>query len=214
MEKRGAVFTIRMNRPDRMNEYRAEMGRGLVAAAEEAARDAGVRCIVLPGAGKAFSAGGDVVLMGSIGCDLDRVFLDLTEPLHAFIVALRRAPKPVISAVNGVAAGAGFSMALAKDVVVAAASARFALGYPNLGPSPDGWATYFLARGIGRHRAMELTLWKRILSAVDAAQWRLVSQVIADADFGEEVARPAGTAAAGPTGAYARAKRLYDRALF
>ena len=209
----GGVGTIRMNRPDRLNAYNGEMGEALLSAAAALSSDPVVRCIVLTGTGKAFSAGGDVEMMASFRDDGPGGFLDLAVRLHAFIVALRRANKPVIAGVNGVAAGAGFSMALACDVAVAAESARFTLGYQNIGLSPDGGMTFFLARVLGTQRAMEMTLLGKVLSAREAAAWGLVQQVFADAGFGESVSGLAGRLAAGPTLAYAQAKELYNRAL-
>ncbi len=211
VERRGAVATLRMNRPDRLNAYDFEMGEGLLSAAASLGADPAVRCIVLTGEGKAFSAGGDVGLMQ--GGDPTKVFLDLTVRLHAFVASLRRCPKPVLSAVNGVAAGAGLSLALAGDFVAAAESARLTLAYQNIGLSPDGGATFFLARALGTHRAMELTLTGRTLSASEAAAWGLVQRVFPDAEFGPGTEALADAFASGPTAAYARAKELYNRAL-
>ncbi len=213
MERTGAVATIRMNRPDRMNVYDFEMGKELQDAASSLCDDTGVRCIVLTGTGRAFSAGGDVAMMGSFRAEAAENFLALTIWLHAFIASLRRCPKPVLSAVNGVAAGAGISLALAGDLVVAAASARFTLAYPNIGLSPDGGATFFLARAVGTHRAMELTLTGRTLAADEAAAWGLVQRVLPDDAFEAGTAELAARIASGPTLAYARAKELYNRAL-
>ena len=212
-ERQGAVATLRMNRPERMNAYDFEMADGLLSALAAVAHDPAVRCVVFTGSGKAFSAGGDVGLMGGRMEDAPRLFLDLTVRLHAFIASLRRCRKPVVSAVNGVAAGAGFSMALAGDLVVAAESARFALAYQNVGLSPDGGATFFLARTVGTHRAMELTLTGRTLSAGEAASWGLVQRVFPDASFETDTAELAGRIAAGPTLAYGKAKELFNRAL-
>jgi 2-(1,2-epoxy-1,2-dihydrophenyl)acetyl-CoA isomerase len=212
-ERNGGVATIRMNRPERMNAYNREMGEALLAEAAAAAGDPSVRCIVLTGAGKAFSAGGDVEMFASFRGEGPGEFLDLTIFLHAFIATLRRAPKPVVAAVNGVAAGAGFSMALACDAAVAAASARFTLAYQNIGLSPDGGMTFFLARAVGTQRAMEMTLFQRILTADQAASWGLVQEVFPDAEFGKRVSDLAGRLATGPTLAYARAKELYNRAV-
>ena len=213
VERNGGVATVRMNRPERLNAYNAEMGDALLSAAISVAADPSVRCIVLTGAGKAFSAGGDVEMMASIGGEGSGGFLDLTVRLHAFIATLRRAPKPVVAAVNGVAAGAGFSFALACDIAVAASSARFTLGYQNIGLSPDGGMTFFLARALGTQRAMEMTLFSKILSASLAAEWGLVHEVFPDAEFAARVDALSSLLAAGPTLAYARAKELYNRAL-
>jgi 2-(1,2-epoxy-1,2-dihydrophenyl)acetyl-CoA isomerase len=205
LEQRGGVATIRMNRPDRRNAYNAEMG--------EAAADPSVRCIVLTGSGKAFSAGGDVEMMRTFGESGGREFLDLTIRLNAFISALRRAPKPVVAAVNGVAAGAGFAMALACDSAVAASSARFTPAYENLGLSPDGGLTFFLARAVGVQRAMGMTLFSKSLPADQALAWGLVQEVFPDAEFAARADALADRLAEGPTLAYARTKELCNRAL-
>ena len=213
VERAGSVAVIRMSRPDRMNAYDFEMGKELLEAVTTLGSDPGVRCIVLTGTGKAFSAGGDVSLMGTFQEGTESRFLELTVHLHAFIASVRRCPKPVISAVNGVAAGAGFSFALAGDIAVAAQSARFALAYQNIGLSPDGGASYFLARALGTQRSMELTLTGKTLSAEEAAAWGLVQKVFPDDSFEAEVAALAAAIASGPTLAYAKAKELYNRAL-
>ncbi len=213
VERQGAVATLRMNRQERMNAYDFEMGDALLSALAGVAHDPAVRCIVFTGSGRAFSAGGDVGLMGGRKDGAPQLFLDLTVRLHAFVASLRRCRKPVISAVNGVAAGAGFSMALAGDLVVAAESARFALAYQNIGLSPDGGSTFFLARAVGTHRAMELTLTGRTLSAGEAASWGLVQRVFSDASFDSETTSLAARIAEGPTLAYGKSKELYNRAL-
>jgi 2-(1,2-epoxy-1,2-dihydrophenyl)acetyl-CoA isomerase len=212
-ERNGAVVTLRMNRPERLNAYNREMGEALLAGAAEAAADPSVRCIVLTGTGTAFSAGGDVEMFASFRGEGPGEFRDLTISLHAFIATLRRAPKPVLAAVNGVAAGAGFSMALACDAAVAAASARLTLAYHKIGLSPDGGMTFFLARALGTQRAMEMTLLDRVLSAHQAASWGLVQEVFPDAEFRTRASELAARLADGPTLAYARAKELYNRAL-
>ena len=213
VERQGAVATLRMNRPERMNAYDFEMGDALLSSLGGLATDPEVRCIVFTGAGKVFSAGGDIVMMSGMKEESAHRFLELTVRLHAFVASLRRCRKPVLSAVNGVAAGAGFPLALAGDIVLAAESARFALAYQNIGLSPDGGATFFLARSLGTHRAMELTLAGRTLSAQEAASWGLVQRVIPDDSFASETAALAERIASGPTLAYAKAKELYNRAL-
>ena len=213
VERTGSVAVVRMNRPDRMNAYDFEMGKELLEAVLSLGADPLVRCLVLTGTGKAFCAGGDVSMMGTFTGGAEARFLELTVHLHGFIASLRRCPKPVISAVNGVAAGAGFSFALAGDITLAARSARFTLAYQNIGLSPDGGASYFLARALGTQRAMELTLTGRTLSAEEAAAWGLVQKVFPDDSFQAEVAALAAEVASGPTLAYAKAKELYNRAL-
>lgn len=213
VERSGGVATVRMNRPERLNAYNPEMGEALLSAVSEVSADPSVRCVVLTGAGRAFSAGGDVETFAAFENDGPGKFMGMAIGLHALVATLRRAPKPVVAAVNGVAAGAGFSMALACDVAVAAASARFTLGYQNIGLSPDGGMTFFLARAVGTQRAMEMTLFSKVLSAEEAAAWGLVQQVIPDAEFAAQTAAIAQRLAEGPTLAYLRAKELYNRAL-
>ncbi|MCL5885109.1 MAG: enoyl-CoA hydratase-related protein [Deltaproteobacteria bacterium] len=213
VERQEAVAILRMNRPERMNVYDFEMGEALLASLAPLAADPAVRCIVFTGSGKVFSAGGDVGMMGGMKEEAPHRFLDLTVRLHAFVASLRRCRKPVIAAVNGVAAGGGFSLALAGDIVVAAESARFTLAYQNIGLSPDGGATFFLARTLGTHRAMELSLSGRTLSADEAASWGLVQRVFSDASFASGTAALAADIAAGPTLAFGKAKELYNRAL-
>src|SRR4030066_1358254 len=136
VERQGGVATIRMNRPDRMNAYDFEMGKELLDAVSALGDDPGVRCIVLTGSGRAFSAGGDVAMMGSFRAEAAEHFRELTIRLHAFIASLRRIPRPVLSAVNGVAAGAGISLAPAGGLVVPAGAARFPPAGQNIGGSP------------------------------------------------------------------------------
>src|SRR5512143_3586937 len=214
VERNGGFATVRMNRPDRLNAYNPEMGKMLLSAVAEASVDPSVRCIVLTGKGEAFSAGGDVEFMATFREEGHGKFLDLAIRLHMLIASLRKAPKPVIAAVNGVAAGAGFSMALACDIAVATASARFTLGYQDIGLSPDGGMTFFLARALGTQRAMEMTLFSRVLPASRAAEWGLVQEIFPDAEFAAGVEALADRLASGPTLAYARAKELYNRALY
>src|SRR4030065_2255101 len=213
VELQGGVATMRMNRRDRMNAYDSERGKELLDAVSALGDDPGVRCIVFTGSGRAFSAGGGVALMASSRAEAAGNLRDLTVRLHAFVASLRRVPKPVLSAVNGVAAGAGISLALAGDLVVAAGSARCTLAYQNIGLSPDGGATFFLARAGGPQRAMELTPTGRTLTAEEAAAWGLVQRVLPDDSFEAGTAELAARIASGPTLAYARAKELYNRAL-
>ena len=213
LARKGGVATVRMNRPERLNAYNQEMGDALLSAVAEVSADPSIRCVVLAGTGKAFSAGGDVEAFAAFEDDGPGKFMGMAIGLHALIATLRRAPKPVVAAVNGVAAGAGFSMALACDVAVAASSARFTLGYQNIGLSPDGGMTFFLARAVGAQRAMEMTLFSKVLSASQAAEWGLVQEILPDAEFAPGVDALADRLAAGPTLAFARAKELYNRAL-
>jgi 2-(1,2-epoxy-1,2-dihydrophenyl)acetyl-CoA isomerase len=206
-----AVATITLNRPEAFNALNLTLGRELFHAVLEADEDRAVRCIVLTGAGRAFCAGGDVK---DFADHLDRVGVlikELTTYLHGAVSRLARAPKPVVMAVNGVAAGGGLSLALAGDLVVAAESARFTMAYARIAASPDGSSTYFLPRLIGLRRALELTLTNRTLTAREACDWGLVTRVLPDAEFAAGVAALARELAEGPTLAFGRAKWLFHQ---
>jgi len=203
------VATLTLNRPEAFNSLNMALGRDLLHAAIEADEDRAVRCVVVTGAGKAFCGGGDVK---DFAGNLDRIGVHikrLTTDFHGAISRLARSPKPVLMAVNGVAAGAGMSLAITGDLVLAAESARFTLAYSRIGASPDGSSTYFLPRLIGYSRAMELYLTNRTLSAREAMEWGLVNRVVPDAEFSAAVAALARELAQGPTYAYGHAKQLF-----
>ena len=211
-EVNGAVATITLARPAAFNAIDLTLGRELLGAAIEADEDAAVRCIVLTGAGRAFCAGGDVKAFAAAG-DRAGVFLkELTTYLHGAISRLCRAAKPVLVGVNGVAAGGGLGLAMAGDLVLAAASARFTMAYAGIGASPDASSTYFLPRLVGVRRALELYYTNRVLSADEALRWGLVTRVLADAELPGALAALATQLAAGPTLAFGRAKRLFQDA--
>ena len=203
------VATLTLNRPEAFNSLNMALGRDLLQAAIEADEDRAVRCVVVTGAGKAFCGGGDVK---DFAGNLDRIGVHikrLTTDFHGAISRLARSPKPVLMAVNGVAAGAGMSLAISGDLVLAAESARFTLAYSRIGAAPDGSSTYFLPRLIGYSRAMELYLTNRTLSAREAMEWGLVNRVVPDAEFSAAVVALARELAQGPTYAYGRAKQLF-----
>ena len=209
-EVKDAVATITLNRPAAYNALDMALGRDLFHASIEADEDRGVRCIVITGAGKAFCAGGDVV---GFHDHIDRVGVvikQLTIFLHGAISRLARTPKPVLMAVNGVAAGAGMSLALAGDLAIAAESVKFDLAYARIGAAPDGSSTYYLPRLVGMRRALELYCTNRSLSAREALAWGLVNRVVPDAGFPGAVSQLARELAQGPTLAYGRAKLLFQ----
>ena len=166
-----AVATITLNRPASYNALNLTLGRELFLAALEADEDPAVRCIVLTGAGRAFCGGGDVKDFAASGDRIGVLLKELTTYLHGTVSRLARTAKPVIMAVNGVAAGGGMSLALAGDLVVATESATFNMAYAKIAASPDGSATYFLPRLIGMRRALELHYTNRVLSAREAMDW-------------------------------------------
>jgi len=210
-EVKDAVATITLNRPAAYNALDAVLGREFYDAALEADEDRGVRCVVVTGAGNAFCAGGDVKAFHD---NIDRVGVfikQLTTHLHGAVSRLARSPKPVVMAVNGIAAGGGMSLALAGDLVVATESAKFTMAYSKIAASPDGSSTYFLPRMIGLRRALELHYTNRTLSAKEAMEWGLVNRVYPDAEFRSSTDALARELAEGPTLAFGRAKLLFHQ---
>jgi 2-(1,2-epoxy-1,2-dihydrophenyl)acetyl-CoA isomerase len=207
-EVKEGVGTITLNRPEAYNALNLTLGRDLFHAALEADEDRAVRCIVITGAGKAFCAGGDVKDFADNPDRIGALIKELTTYLHGAISRLARAPKPVVMAVNGIAAGGGMSLALSGDLVVAAESTKFTMAYSKIAASPDGSSSYFLPRLIGLRRAMELYFTNRVLTAREALEWGLVTKVVPDGELKSAVAALAGELAQGPTKAFGSAKRL------
>jgi 2-(1,2-epoxy-1,2-dihydrophenyl)acetyl-CoA isomerase len=178
----GEIGTLTMDRPDRLNAMSPEMIGELVQAASWLADRAPLRALIVTGEGRAFSAGGDVTWFKR---GLDESEHDLpadvrrgADVLHQAIVDFRRIPYPVVAAVNGVAAGAGFSLALMCDTRIASDEAAFVCAYGRIGASPDGGMTYFLPRIMGPARAVELLLNDPMLSAQQALDAGLVAEVV------------------------------------
>lgn len=205
------IGTITLNRPHVLNALDAEMLAGLGDVCEAAGADAAVRAVVLRGAGPAFLAGGDVgYFHAELGHAADLV-PDLAGHLHRAVRALRAAPKPVVAAVHGAVAGAGVSLALAADMILAAEDVQFTLAYSRIGTSPDGGATWFLPRLVGYQRALELMLLSEPVDAIALHDMGLVNCVFAAGDFEEGVRRTVTRLAAGPTLAYAQTKALANQ---
>ena len=182
IEVDGDIGTLTLNRPDSLNAMSPEMIGELVEAFAWLADQAPLRALIITGAERAFSAGGDVNWFKE-GVESDEIDLPSNvrrgaEVLHQAIIDLRRIPYPVIAAVNGPAAGAGFSLALACDIRIASEEAFFACAYGRIGASPDGGMTYFLPRVIGPSKALELLLNDPNLTAQDALEAGLVSEVV------------------------------------
>jgi 2-(1,2-epoxy-1,2-dihydrophenyl)acetyl-CoA isomerase len=211
LDRQDHVATITLNRPEAYNALDLGLGRELFHATLEVDEDPDVRCVVITGAGKAFCAGGNVKDFADNLARIGILVKELTTYLHGAVSRLARSPKPVIMAVNGVAAGGGMSFALCGDVVVAAESARFTMAYSKIAATPDGSSSYFLPRLIGLRRALELYLTNRVLSAREALEWGLVTRVVPDAELKSAVDALARELAAGPTVAIGGAKRLFHQ---
>ena len=202
------VATFTLNRPEALNALNAQLRRELLAAFKAIARDEAVRSVVITGAGRGFCAGADL-RGGSAERDFRAV---LSAEYNPLIAAIRNLPKPVVAAVNGVAAGAGVSLAFAADVVVASEEARFVPAFNRIGLVPDSGLARALVRGVGRHRAFEILMGERQLHAHDAHDLGLVAAVVpADrlADAAHELAQ---RLAGGPTVSIGLTKRLLNAA--
>ena len=208
LAREGAVARITLNRPDAGNAVDPALAAQLAVAADDVAADGAVRCVVLTGAGRLFCAGGDIGGMAAAGDDAPRFLHDLAATLHGAIVTLSTMAKPLLVLVNGPAAGAGLSLALLGDVVVAARSAHFTAAYTGIGLTPDGGMSWLLPRLVGLRRAQAMILTNQRVCAEDAERLGLVSQVVDDADLVGEGDRIAARLVAAPTAAIGAARGL------
>ena len=202
------VETITLNRPDKLNALNPEMHKLLRDALERAADEPGIRAVLLTGAGRGFCTGQDLaerdVSPGSAPIDLS---VSLGSNYNPLVRRMRALPKPIVCAVNGVAAGAGANVALACDIVIAARSASFIEAFARLGLVPDAGGTYFLPRLIGTARAMGVAMLAEKISAEQAEQWGLIWKAVDDAHLAEESRKLAARLAAGPTKGYGLMKK-------
>jgi 2-(1,2-epoxy-1,2-dihydrophenyl)acetyl-CoA isomerase len=207
--REGAVLTITLNRPDVLNAFNTEMHRALGAALRDA-RDPAVRAVVLTGAGRGFCVGQDLTEFREAPGDIGS---RLRENYHPNVRAIRALEKPVIAAVNGVAAGAGVSIACACDVRIAADSASFIPAFINIGLIPDSGGSYFVTGILGRARAFEWLASGRKLTAAEAQAWGLVSEVVDAERLAARVSELAAELASLPTRGVGMTKRLLDHAV-
>jgi 2-(1,2-epoxy-1,2-dihydrophenyl)acetyl-CoA isomerase len=207
------VMRLTLNRPDKLNAFNAELGAALIAALDEAAAQAAVRAVLVTGAGRAFCAGQDLgdrdprKMEGPP--DLGRTLETVYNPIVRRIRALE---KPVVCAVNGVAAGAGANLAFACDIVLAARSARFIQAFAKIGLVPDSGGTWLLPRLVGEARAKALALTAEPIDAETAASWGLIWKAVDDAALMGEAEALATTLAAGPTLGLGLTKRAIQAA--
>ena len=209
VEQREGWRKLTLNRPDKLNAANEELLRALLNALNEAESDASCRALLLTGAGRGFCAGqelGSAMMPGPNGPpDLGSV----ADLHHAFVRKLRSVPLPVVCAVNGVAAGAGASYALACDIVLAARSAKFAMAFVKIGLVPDSGASYFLTHRIGEARARALAMLGEAVDAARAEAWGMIWKAVDDAALLPEAEALTAALAKAPTRALARMKRLF-----
>lgn len=208
VERHGPVVRVRLNRPDQSNSLDEATAAALARAAAAIDADAAVRAVVLTGSGRFFCAGGDVVAMGAFGERTRERVKALADDAHRAVSAFARMRAPLIVAVNGTAAGGGFSIAMTGDLVIAAESARFTMAYTRAGLSPDGSSTWYLPRLIGVRRLQALLYLNPVLSAREALAQDLVHRVVPDGALQDEAMTLARQLAIGPVGAHAACKRL------
>lgn len=205
-QRQGGVLTITLNRPDRLNAASLEMADEI----GHALYDIGdARCVLITGAGKGFCSGADLAARGEASAvtgkgGSHRALQNHYNPLLSHILRL---PVPVVTAVNGAAAGVGCSIALAGDFVLAGQSAYFLQAFVNIGLVPDGGSTWLLARAIGRARATRMMMLGERIPAAQAEQWGLIYKALPDEALMPEAQALAQKLAAGPTVAYATMKR-------
>lgn len=207
----GGVLTLTLNRPDALNAFTVEMKEELLAALKDAARDKGVRAVILTGAGRAFSAGQD--LKERQGADVPDLGTELRLRYNPLVLAMRRLEKPIIGAINGVAAGAGCSIALACDLRIAADNASFIEVFGRVGLVPDTGSSWFLPRLVGYARAAEMVFTSEPVEAATAERIGLVNRVVPADQLMTEANGLAGRLAKAAPLALALAKRGLNRAL-
>jgi 2-(1,2-epoxy-1,2-dihydrophenyl)acetyl-CoA isomerase len=211
------VATITLNRPKVLNALDGAMAEALAEALYAAERDAGVRAVLLTGAGGGFMAGGDIRTfhgwLDTPKAEIGGRFEHLIHDFHQTLVLMRRLPKPIVARVHGPVAGAGMSLLMACDLAVAAEDAFFTLAYCHLGTSPDGGSTWFLPRHVGMKKAAEMALLGDRFGAAEALRLGLVNEVVPAAELEARAAALAQRLASGPAAAYAATKRLLQQSL-
>ena len=212
-ELKDGVFTITLNRPDKLNSFNDKMFVELTDAFKQVERDASARCVVVTGSGKGFCAGQDLSSAKEKMTSGDMSYgHHLRETYNPLINRMMSLPKPIIAAINGAAAGAGMSLAMACDLRLAAESASFLQAFVKIGLVPDSGSSWLLQRLVGRTRAMDLMLTGKKIGAKEALEWGLVNQVLPNDDLMKATNELAHTMATMPTKAIGLIKRMTDYA--
>lgn len=205
LDTNGPIARLTLNRPTKLNSLTKPMLTDMLSALERVNQSASVRVLVITGAGRAFCAGQDLGEDGAINGPEHAASL-LRDYYNPVVRALRNLPVPVLAAVNGIAAGAGCSLAMACDIAIATRSASFIMAFSNIGLVPDAGSTFFLPRIVGAARAMGLAMLGEPLSAETAALWGLILEAVRDETFAGRVEELATTLATKPTRALALTK--------
>ncbi len=205
------VAQITLNRPHALNAFNDQMIQETTAVFKQASRDQTIRCVVLMGNGRAFSSGQDLSDVSSRG-DSFSIGDHLRHGYHKLIMQMVTLEKPIIGAINGIAAGAGCGVALAADIRIASDTASFMLAFSRVGLVPDSGVNWFLPRLIGTARAYEMAITVDKIPAATAYEWGMVNRVVPAAQLMETVAAWAKPLAAGPTLAFGLTKRAMNKA--
>lgn len=204
------VATLTFNRPEVLNAIDVPMAEAFLGAVKALNQKSGLRCIVMSGAGRAFMAGGDVASMASSPEHTKEFINGLLVPLNEAILILRGMDAPIVASVKGAAAGAGLSLALMADLIVADENAKFLIAYNGIGAVPDCGGTWFLPHKVGAARAAEMMLLGRQLTATEAKDWGLLTEVASPEAFDEVLTAIVTQVANGPTRAFGAFRRLID----
>ena len=206
------IATLTFNRPEALNAISVPLAESFLAAAQALKERSGLRCIVLTGSGRAFMAGGDIASMTGSPEQAGKAVSAILGAVNPAILLLRSMDAPVIAVVKGVAAGAGLSLALMADLVIAQEDTKFLMAYNGIGAVPDCGGSWFLTHKVGTGRAAELMLLGRTLSAAEAKDWGMITECVPEADFEKRVAEITEKVANGPTRAFGAFRRLTDGA--
>ncbi|GAA4809904.1 enoyl-CoA hydratase-related protein [Sphingosinicella ginsenosidimutans] len=209
LERDGPIARLTLNRPEAGNAIDLELAHELAEKAAACADDAAIRCVVLTGTGRFFCVGGDVKLFATAtGDELADLLRELAGTVALAVSRFSRMDKPLLVAVNGPAAGAGFSLAMAGDIVLASETAQFTAGYSAIGLAPDAGLTWQLPRLVGLRRSQEILLTNRRVGAVEAERIGLVTRITGDGELDSETNAMARSLAHGPTAAFAATRAL------
>lgn len=210
-ERDGAVARLTLNRPAAANTIDLPLARELLLSAIACDEDDSIRCVVLTATGRFFCSGGDIRSFVAAGASIAPLLKEMTACLHMAVVRFSHMNKPLITAVNGIAAGAGFSLALLGDLVLCARNAQFTSAYSALGFSSDGGLSWLLPRLVGLRRAQELMFTNRTVSAEEALSLGMVTRIVESESISQDARVLAQELASGPTGAYGKLRNLLLR---
>jgi 2-(1,2-epoxy-1,2-dihydrophenyl)acetyl-CoA isomerase len=208
LRRNGTIATIELNRPEIGNAVDVTLARALLQAAIACDEEETIRCVVLRGSGRMFCVGGDVRTFFAAGDAVSSLVKEITACVHAAMTRFAHMKKPLLTAINGPAAGVGLSLALLGDVVIAARAANFTMAYTALGLSPDGGATWLLPRLVGLRKAQELALLNACVTADEAVTLGLITHACEDAAFTEQVQSMADRLATAATPALGKVRNL------